>query len=190
MRRITKAALGGLAGCALILGATQAAGGALPATTYTYAGALTDLQASDGPFDLATALLRITETTDGTTFSIQIAGIDTSAEGQEFGAHLHSGPCVEGNGGMAGPHYNTDLLAGARLKKAEISPETEMWFELVPNGAGMAVDETNVPFVPVDSDGVMSIVIHAEDTDKETGLAGPRQACIPLLVPQWIPDTI
>jgi len=35
--------------------------------------------------------------------------------------------------------------------------------------------------------GVMSIVIHLESTDEDTGLAGARQACFPLAVPEdWI----
>jgi len=38
----------------------------------------------------------------------------------------------------------------------------------------------------------MSIVIHVDHTDHETGLAGARQACFPLDVPQWdqTPETV
>jgi hypothetical protein len=50
-----------------------------------------------------------------------------------------------------------------------------------------ASDQVTVPFVPLDLDGVMSIVIHVESTDEDTGLAGARQACFPLAVPEdWI----
>src|SRR4029453_17209525 len=60
--------------------------------------------------------------------------------------------------------------------------------DLVPSKEdGAASDQVTVPFVPVDLDGFMSIVIHAESTDEDTGLAGARQACFPLAVPKdWI----
>jgi len=182
MRRITKAALGSLAGSAVILAGTQLAGGA--AGTYTFSGALVDLQTSPtsvGPLDSAEARVTIVETADGTQFSFRITGIDQDYVGEEFGAHLHTGLCVEGSGSAAGPHYNTDVLAGVRANKVEISPNTEVWFDLVVDDKGMAYDETWVPFVPdPGDDGVLSIVIHADTTDPETGLAGTRQACLPL----------
>jgi hypothetical protein len=44
-----------------------------------------------------------------------------------------------------------------------------------------------VPFVPVDPDGIMSVVVHVASTNPDTGAAGTRQACFPLSVPQWVP---
>ena len=191
MRRITKAALGSLAGGAAILAGTQLAGGASGA--YEFSGALVDLQLSDsdGPLDEGQARVTIVETADSTQFSIRVTGINLDY-GDRVGAHLHTGPCVEGNGAAAGPHYNADVLAGVKPHKVEISPATEVWFELVPevelpDDSGRAYDVTTVPFVPVDSDGIMSIVIHVSQTDPTTGAAGARQACFPLSVPQWVP---
>lgn len=183
MKRITKAVLGGLAGCGLILGATQAASGEAPIITYPpYTAPLVDLQTGvEGPFDDATATLVIKETPEATNFKLTIQGIDADFADVVYGAHLHVGPCVEGNGAAALGHYN----AGGG-----ISDETEVWFELVPNDFGTATDSTTVPFIPIDDDGVMSIVIHQEPTNKKTGVAGPRQACIPLLVPQWDPTPV
>jgi Cu/Zn superoxide dismutase len=192
VRRITKAALGGLAGCALILGGTQAASGTVP-IYYSYRGNLVDLQPTDGPFDGATASLRIKQTSeDGTNFKLRVEGIKPSAEGIEFGAHLHVGPCVEGNvgGSMAGWHYNNQMFPAGSLtdyNKAVKSPETEVWFDLAPDDNGITADSTLVPFVPVDADGIMSIVIHAEHTNPDTGGAGARQACLPLSAPlDWV----
>ena len=189
MRRISKAALGGLAGCALILGGTQAAGASM---TYRYNGELIDLQLeTEGAFDSTRAKVTIVQDDGSTTFSIKITGIDISAAETEFGAHLHTETCLEGNGGAAGPHYNSQVWPAGTLTAygdAVKSPKTEVWFDLVPSEEdGAASDQVTVPFVPVDLNGAMSIVIHVESTDEDTGLAGARQACFPLTVPEdWI----
>jgi hypothetical protein len=72
---------------------------------------------------------------------------------------------------------------------AEVSPRTEVWFDLLPNADGMAYDTTTVPFVPVDPDGVMSVVVHVSFT-KPDGSAGTRQACFPLDVSQVFPTSV
>src|SRR5829696_9357148 len=175
MRRITKAAIGSLAGGAAILAGTQLAGGA--SGTYEFSGALVDLKLpdSDGPLDEAQARVTIVETADSTEFSLRVIGINLGYENR-VGAHLHTGECVEGNGLAALGHYNTDVLAGVKPHKVEISPQTEVWFDLAPevepgDDSGRAYDVTTVPFVPVDSDGIMSIVIHIKPTDPTTGFA-------------------
>jgi Cu/Zn superoxide dismutase len=211
MRRITKAALGGIAGGALILAGTQAAGGALTGIYKYTRDSLTDLTTSAaGPFDSAKAAITVDVGTDSTTFTIRLTGIGTgtytsatgdtySVVGTTLGSHLHTGPCIEGTGGSAGPHYNHDVVVGGKefpvpgerihpQRTAEVSPDTEVWFDLVPNEAGEAYDETTVPFVPVDPDGVMSVVVHVAATNPETGAAGARQACFPLSVPQFVPE--
>lgn len=191
MKRITKAALGSVASCALILGATQAATGAL-VEDYEYSGPLVDLMTStDGPLDGAKATLQIKKNLeDGTEYNLRVEGIDPSASGVEFGSHLHIGPCVRGAGPLALGHYNDD-----RVPPPDPTPEalhkTEVWFDLVPNDHGDANDDTSVPFVPRDTEdpgsvGVMSIVIHVAPTDHQTGSASGRQACLPLAdVTQW-----
>jgi Cu/Zn superoxide dismutase len=196
LRRITKAALGGLAGCALALGGTQVANGLSAVEYYHYSGELTDLQlTSAGPLDNARATLRIKETpVDGTRFKLEVERIDPSVKGDVFGAHLHTGPCIEDAGALAGPHYN----AGGG-----ISPLTEVWFNVESNANGEATFDASAPFVPVDSvatdlitqtPGVMSVVVHVLPTNTEfgnptenqpAGWAGTRQACFPLAVPQW-----
>ena len=179
MNRITKAALGGIAGCALVLGGTQGAGAAMEAKLW-FRDALTDLATTaSGPFDSATAKTTITERTKKTVFRIHVKGIDPSAAGQAFAAHLHVGPC-----GNTGGHYKNDLNGPADRKN-------EVWFDLVPDEQGVATDESSVSFVPVDGDpayvpGEMSIVIHGYPNDT-TVSPNPKQACFPLSVPQWKP---
>src|SRR5215208_6495979 len=200
MRGITKAALGGMAGCALILGGTQAAGGEA-STILKDTGPLGDFLAAEGPFDSARARVTLVQYEDvSTTFSIKITGIDISASGQLVTAHLHTDQCVDGDyadpsigkiaGSKAGPHYNHQMVPAGTLTDytlAEKSPKTEVWFDLVPSEEdGAASFSTTVPFVPVDRDGVMSIVVHIQPTVPGTGFASTRQACFPLAVPQWI----
>jgi Cu-Zn family superoxide dismutase len=212
MRRITRAAVSGLAGCALILGASQAANGDSANATYLLERAPTgDFQVDPGPFDGAKGTLRVMQAPDdaATGFKLTVEDIEGAA-GQEFGAHLHTGPCVDGDytgpssGGKAGPHYNHDAALGDL--PAAVNPQTEVWFGLIPNDHGEATDDTKVQFVPVDNSpnlllipGEMSIVIHVLPTNTEFGIptanqpagyAGLRQACFELLTPDWAPKPV
>jgi Cu/Zn superoxide dismutase len=200
LRRITKAALGGLAGCALVLGGTQVASGALSAILKIHEEAdnLLAPTVTVRPLESAKTKITIVEGTDSegrenTTFSIRVTGIGPSGQSKILGSHLHVGECVEGSGLTAHDHYNSQIAAGVPKAEAVISRDTEVWFDLVADEEGMAYDQTTVPFVPVDSEltdpsgtpGVMSVVVHVQETNPDTGLAGARQACFPLLVPQW-----
>jgi hypothetical protein len=176
LRRITKATLGGLAGCALVLGGTQVASGALSGTykfTEGLADLLTDDWSGERPFDSTRAKTTIVKTSDGgTTFTLRVTGIDPSSPVPDggFGAHLHVGPCEASVG-----HYKNDpsILTAIR--------ENEVWFDLVPDEEGMAYNQQSVPFVPVDEDGDMSIVIHTGVASDPTSIS-PKQACFPLSV--------
>jgi hypothetical protein len=187
LRRITKAALGGLAGCALTLGGVQAASGGI-LLQQAFPGWLADLDSDNvgpppglvpmtGAFDSAKAKLKVTQTSNGnTTFSLEVEEIDGFA-GKEFGSHLHIGPCLEEKPLAAGDHYTNPYLDPTLPLE-----DREVWFTVVPNEDGVAADETVVPYVPEDpdGDGIMSIVIHTGTTNPDTGLAGPREVCLPL----------
>jgi Cu/Zn superoxide dismutase len=186
LRRITKAALGGLAGCALVLGGTQAAVAAYEMWGYG-PGDLTDLPIK-GPFDDASVTLQVKKSGDGTNFVLDVTRINATAAGEEFGAHLHTGVCdpLGLDASKAGPHYNHEIEAlGVPKAEAEISRRTEVWFDLVPNVDGVARDSTTVKFVPQDQDLFMSIVVHNDATANKTGIAGDRAACFPLDVSAW-----
>jgi Cu/Zn superoxide dismutase len=212
VRRITKAVLGGVAGCALILGASQAANSDSGNMTYLLKGTpiggdfTPNVPENDpvlGPFDQAKGTLRVSQAPDDTAtgFKLTVEGIDKEVAGQEFGAHLHTGPCVNGDyadpvtgkaaGSLAGPHYKDGVAPNLE--------DVEVWFDLIPNDHGVATDDTKKNFVPVDSTlerGEMSIVIHVLPTntefgyptaDKPAGYAGDRQACFKLMTPDdWI----
>lgn len=152
-------------------GAAAAAGGPVVRS----AGPLTDLKpAAAGPFDGASAAVQIVSSGGASHTVLRVRGVE-GADGQTFGAHLHVGPCVAGNGAAAGPHYNSDVLAGA--EKPRVGEETEVWLDVtIDDGSGTAT--ASVPFVPVPGDH--SVVIHALETNHETGLAGDRLACLPV----------
>jgi hypothetical protein len=180
VKRLTKAAIGGLAGCALALGITGVASGAL-SEIYKFREALTDFMTADtGPFDSARAKTTIRETADGgtafTTFAVRVTGIDPLVAGRTFGGHLHIGPCdTATNMG----HYRANPAG-------DPSPPNELWFDFTPDDDGMAYDVQTAPWVPVDHDGQMSIVVHVGTADLPTSQS-PKQACFPLEVPQWDP---
>jgi Cu/Zn superoxide dismutase len=140
------------------------------------AGPLADLQqATAGPFDGASAAVQIVASASGSHTVLRVRDIH-HADGQTFGAHLHAGPCIAGNGGAALGHYNTDVIAGDPTP--EISEDTEVWLDFtVDDGAGTATG--SVPFIPLAGD--RSVVIHALATDHHTGLAGARLACLPVV---------
>jgi Cu/Zn superoxide dismutase len=174
---------------------------------FWFRDGLTDLlPTAQGPFDSAKARITIAEKTSGkTTLRIRIRGIDPSIAGRTLGSHLHTGTCLAGSGTSAGPHYNHDVIAHHKTfplvgqdpgpDTAEVSPNTEVWFDLVPDEDGVAVDQTTVPFEPIDPDGAMSVVVHELPTDKDgstatgIGSAGARQACFPLSVSGIFPTS-
>jgi hypothetical protein len=142
-----------------------------------FRGELTDLNLSNvGPFDQAQASAMMIGFRSS-TFVLHVSGIDADAVGDEFGAHLHIGTCVVGDPVIAGNHYNIDVVNGVALP--EISDKTEVWLDFVVDGAARGQATAHVPWVP--APGEHAIVIHEHATD-ENGVAGPRRACIPLIV--------
>jgi len=137
-------------------------------------GLLSDLApGSPGPFDGARARVQMVESARGSHSVLTVKGVDASANGRTFGAHLHDGPCVAGNGAAAGPHYNSHVHG--QTPTTEVSDRTEVWLDLtVEDGSGTGT--ASVPFVP--EPGKRSVVIHAQPTDPATGGAGPRLACL------------
>jgi hypothetical protein len=193
LKRITKAALGGVAGCALVLGGTQAATGISSILQHDY-GDIGGFEnyAQPGPFDGASANLVVRVTPDATDFRLTVTDIDETAAGDVFGAHLHTDACDDTSSGFGpgGPHYNHEVNAlGIPRAEADISPKTEVWFKFVPNASGDATDDATVSFLPVD-EGAMSIVVHLDSTNRQTGGAGLRQACFPVDVRGVFPSTV
>jgi Cu/Zn superoxide dismutase len=179
VRRITKAALGGLAGCALLVGVTQAANGDSPILEYKSWGNLVPLQQPSAFSNASVSLLRIRQAPEATNFKLTVRDINTSMANPVHGAHLHVGACT-GDPSATGGHFQHEPAIGA-------TPENEVWFDLVPNDDGIATDSTTVPFIPTDNDGVMSIVIHAAPA-ATPGALSPKLACFTLLVdkaPLW-----
>lgn len=167
---------GWLTAAALSFGMTIGTGpAAAEAPLFVEAGgALTDLAPSTANVtDEASAELYAFSTGSSTYFVFFLSGLDPEAEGETYGAHVHVGPCVEGNGAAAGPHYNTGGTP---------TPETEVWldFEVLPGGYGIAI--TEVPFT-IEPGTAQSVVVHAQPTQAggdTPGAAGGRIACLPV----------
>jgi len=128
------------------------------------------------PTDGARSTLRMTIEDGEATFTLRLRGLDPAAAGRKFGAHLHFGPCIAGDGLAALDHYNTDVVAG--LTPVRTSRSTEVWLDFTVGEGGRAKVETSVPFAP--QAGIRSIVIHQNPTNDRTGVAGPRLACLPV----------
>jgi len=166
------------AAAALAVGLSAGAGaGTATADTPPFVqagGALSDLAPSAvNATDGASADLWAIAGGGYSTFVVFLTGLDPAAAGSTYGAHIHTGQCVPGNGAAAGPHYNTGGTP---------STDTEVWldFTVLPGGYGVAV--ATVPFM-IDSGKANAMVIHAEPTQADgatPGAAGARIACLPV----------
>ncbi|MGN6752515.1 MAG: superoxide dismutase family protein [Intrasporangium sp.] len=177
-RRLRRAAIAGLGATAAGLASIGTAAAHAAPAAHHFSGALRDLQpAAISPFDGAAARALLVERPSGATVVLQVDGIDRAAAGKTYGAHLHVGPCIAGDGAAAGPHYNSDAQAG--YPTPEVSQRTEVWLDFTVNRAGHGSATAVVPFTP--AAGTRSIVVHAMETDHGTGGAGARIACLPVV---------
>jgi hypothetical protein len=128
--------------------------------------------AAAGPFDSASASLTLVGSGDHSTAVLVVKGIDPAAAGRTFGAHLHTGPCVAGNGAAAGPHYNHSGVV-----PPVVNNQTEVWLDFTANRGGTGQAVAHVPWQP--NGGQHSVVIHEAPT-AANGTAGARLACLPV----------
>ncbi len=139
-------------------------------------GNLRDLQLGTAePFDHARAGLVMIQRHGRSVVILKVQGIDRSVTGRDYGAHLHTGPCITGKGAAAGPHYNSDTVAGHIPPR--VNPSTEVWLDFEVTRAGTGFATAHIPFTPLP--GNRAVVIHQEPTDHH-GAAGARQACLPV----------
>jgi hypothetical protein len=170
---ITLAAAPALADSRLADGDDHGDGPAVKGQTLVFHSPLSDLQPTTAaPLDGARATLRLTLGSTRSAYVLTVKGIGRSAAGTTYGAHLHTGPCVPGDGVAAGPHYNS-------ATPPVIDDEHEVWLDFSVKRDGTGRASTVVPFVPVHA--ARSVVIHEMATDHDTGIAGARLACIPVV---------
>jgi Cu/Zn superoxide dismutase len=142
-----------------------------------YGGYLTDLSpTTDDVFDGAQASAVMIGIEGSSFFRLQITGIDDNAEGNEYPAHLHKGPCVAGQGASARGHYNAQEEAGLPAPWP-VNTHTEVHLDFRVNSDGSAQVTANVPFIPLPEK--RSIVIHTHATPA-AGSSPARLACLPL----------
>ena len=80
---------------------------------HVFRGPLSDLQpTTSDPLDGAQAKVVFVEHRGSSMFVLVVSGVGTGGVGHTYGAHLHTGACVAGNGAAAGPHYNQSTVNG------------------------------------------------------------------------------
>lgn len=143
-------------------------------STYLFEGPLEDFSAATAePFDGAEATVNLQSTSTASRVTLAVRGIDPTKAGIQYGAHLHVGPCVSGDAAAALGHYNVSTAV-----PAVVSAKTEVWLDFTVTGDGEGRAVARVPFVPAPSQ--RSVVIHALPTNRVTGAAGARLACLPV----------
>lgn len=161
------------AACAAIVGVGAAVTPAVAGAANIFGGNLHLLLSGKGaPFADASAKLTLVGHAGDATAVLVVHGVDPAEAGRTFGAHLHQGPCVDGNGPAAGPHYNH-----TGQPPTTVSDQTEVWLDFTVDGGGNANAVAHVPFVP--TAGQRSVVIHERAT-AANGTAGDRLACLPV----------
>lgn len=170
VQRGMRAAIGLMAGVATVMAAS---GGAGAGTGETLIGEGPDF--TYGSSAVAGATFTITAKAvgaEGTQLRLDVSGIEAPA-GTGFGAHVHVSPCGA-TGGAAGPHYvEGDDTDGSTLQ------QRELWLDFSADGNGNARTVATRNW-EIDSRSNRSVIVHALETDHETGVAGARLACIDL----------
>jgi len=150
-----------------------------------YRGGLTDLSPNTGDvYDGARATAVMIGMRNESTFRVTISGLKESAIHQEYGAHVHTGPCGLDAAGHAtvGGHYNTT----PRGLPPVVNDKTEVWLNFHVNSDRTARDTAVVPFI-ANPEGARSITFHEKATvhhqtagGAAVGTAGAKLACLPL----------
>lgn len=158
--------------CAAVLGVGAAVAPAVAGAALNFKSGLRDFApAASGPFDDARAKLTLVGT-DSTQAVFVVHGVDPAVAGRTFGAHLHVGPCVAGNGAAALGHYNHSTAT-----PPVVNDQTEIWLDVTINDGGNGQSTARVDWTP--AAGPRSVVIHANPTAAD-GSAGARLACLPV----------
>jgi hypothetical protein len=142
-------------------------------SVVTAAAPLTDLMPAAHATDGAFARLYAIAPGDGNTYVyFVLTGLNPASVGTVYGAHVHVGPCVAGNGAAALGHYNTGTGGNP-------SPANEVWLDFTVRPGGVGVSSTVVP-LEIAPGTAQSVVVHALATQPGTGVAGGRIACLPV----------
>ncbi len=157
----------------LLAAAPAGAHGSPKAKAVRSSGALTDLSVAtaDATDGARASAFAVTRHGHHTRVVLRLRGLDRASAGTTYGAHVHVGSCVAGDGAAAGPHYNS-------TGGTTVDPTTEVWLDVTVRANGTARSSATVPFV-IPHGGAKSIVIHAMPT-MPNGSAGARLACLPM----------
>ncbi len=154
-------------------------GSHISSMTWAYSSDdLSDLStATPDVFDGAKATAFMMSVNGESTFRLHVRGIDKSAVGNKYPAHLHEGPCVAGEGVAAGGHYNAQKEEGLPAPYL-VNGDTEVHLDFTVSSQRSARVVAVVPFVPKPGD--RSIVIHSNQPPVAPATSPTRWACLPL----------
>jgi hypothetical protein len=107
--------------------------------------------------------IKITRTAIGTSFTLDLAGLDPAAVG--YGTHIHAEPCAVATGGG---HYKLDPTVVDAIET------NELWLSVTNYAAGIAL--SNLDSTHVTRADAQSIVLHRTITDVNK----PKIACADL----------
>ncbi|GIJ49604.1 hypothetical protein Val02_64900 [Virgisporangium aliadipatigenens] len=132
----------------------------------------------------ATATVTVAVAGKGTEVTLNVTGM---VPNRAYGAHLHVKPCGA-DGTAAGPHHQhqTDPAAAASPPSVDPSfanPVNEVWLDFTADGSGAARVTAAQPWTFGPGQSARSLVVHAQQTQREpgrAGTAGPRAACLTL----------
>ena len=163
--------LAGLSAAVTLMGGVPPASAA---PSYVAASApLSDLSPASNGTDGGYGRMYAVAPGDGNTyFVLVVTGLTQATPGTTYGAHVHVGPCIPGNGAAALGHYNTGTGGPP-------SPENEVWLDFTVRPGGVGVAYATAPF-EIEPGTARSVVIHALPTEPGTGVAGGRLACLPV----------
>jgi hypothetical protein len=156
-----------------------------------YRGELTDLSPkTDDVYDGARATAMMIGMNKESTFRVTLRGLKEAAIHQQYGAHLHVGPCGLANPEDAttvtvGGHYNISPIDQSTKLPTVISNKTEVWLNFHVGSDGSAQATAVVPFVPDGHERSITFhekatVHHQTEGGPAVGTAGAKLACLPL----------
>src|SRR4051812_2826208 len=176
---LTSRAAAGLA--AFTIAAGTAAIGAPSAQASERVRERGDLVRYDPALVPADARARVTAVYDrkgGTKVTLRVRGL---LPNRAYGAHVHTNACGA-TGAAAGPHfqYVVDPVQPS-VDPAYANPENEIWLDFTTDARGNAIGRADVDWQFPSNRRGNSVVIHAEHTHTEpgmAGMAGARVACL------------
>lgn len=101
---------------------------------------------------------------------LKVSGFPEAAQGKTFGAHVHQNACGPAPTDSGGHYQNPDAPADTPVRDKEI------WLDVKVGKSGRGHATAVAPWL-ITPGTAGSVVVHAETTNPDTGVAGGRLLC-------------